>query len=204
MNPAALPELKHQHFVPKELESPFFGRKGEKRLHTASPLWFARSHHKESSDASPAENARRNPCGGCGEIPVLVPCSCLGTEEERGGRKTTTTTPAKRAEGSEGRGATPKARPTTCLACVKTQHSPGETTPPRSCLRHRIHRVLRTNVQLWHALKSSTCYKKATAWQVSALEETCQSFFCAKEAQSEQGTSRRMRLNFRDPVTPES
>lgn len=57
-----------------------------------------------------------------GEIPELVPCSCLGTEEEKGGRKITT----KHAEGSEGRGATPKSRPTTCLACVKTQHSPGE------------------------------------------------------------------------------
>lgn len=115
-----------------------------------------------------------------GEIPELVPCSCLGTEEEKGGRKITT----KHAEGSEGRGATPKAHPTTCLACVKTQHSPGETTPPWRCSRHRIHPVLRTNVQLWHALKSSTCYKKATAWWVSALEETCQGFFCAKRARN--------------------
>lgn len=67
MNPAASPELKHEHFIPKELEHPFFGRKGEKRLRTASPLGFARSHHKESSDASPTERAQRNPCGGRSE-----------------------------------------------------------------------------------------------------------------------------------------
>lgn len=115
-----------------------------------------------------------------GEIPELVPCSCLGTEEEKRGQENH----HQACRGLRRKRSHPKSSSHYVFSLCQNPAQPWGTKPPWSCSRHRIHPVLRTNVQLWHALKSSTCYKKATARWVSALEETCQGFFCAERARN--------------------